>query len=117
MKPHVLIVEDNFILADELSEIVEQDLGGMAVIRNSAADAITLLPDDFRLALLDIDVEDGTTFPVARVLRGMRIPFIFVSGKDPRSFPPEFRHAPFISKPYRKEALIRLAKSASSSFH
>ena len=117
MKPHVLIVEDNFILAEELGDLVEQDLGGMPVIRNSAEAAIRLLPDAFQLAILDIEVVDGNTYPVARVLRDKGIPFIFVSGNDPDSVPPEFRDAPFISKPYRKEALVRLAKSASGSFH
>ena len=51
MAPHVLIVEDNFILAEELGELVENDLGGTPVIRDSVEAAIELLPDDIQLAI------------------------------------------------------------------
>lgn len=115
MKPHILIVEDNFILAEELSDIVRDDLQGIPFITASASTAIDHLPDTFQLAFLDIEVLDGNTYPVARILRVSNIPFIFVSGNNPKSMPEEFRNEPFIAKPYRKNDLLILARSLSNA--
>jgi CheY-like chemotaxis protein len=110
MKPHILIVEDNFLLAEELSEIVQDDFHGVATTTAHASTALSLIPDSFQLALLDIEVLDGNTYPVARLLRANNIPFIFVSGNDPKSMPEEFRNEPFVAKPFRKNDLIGVAK-------
>jgi DNA-binding response OmpR family regulator len=117
MKPHILIVEDNFFLAEELSDIVQHDLHAVAMTTGMASTAINLIPDDFELAFLDIEVLDGNTYPVARLLRASNIPFIFVSGNDPKSLPEEFRNEPFIGKPYRKSEIIRLARSLTDVLH
>jgi CheY-like chemotaxis protein len=117
MKPHILIVEDNFLLAEDLSDIVSHDLHGVAMTTGMASTAIELIPDDFQLALLDIEVLDGNTYPVARLLRANKIPFIFVSGNDPKSLPEEFKNEPFLPKPYRKSDLIKLARSLTEVLH
>lgn len=117
MKPHILIVEDNFFLAEELSEMIQDELQGLPITTASVSTAIDLLPDNFQLAFLDIEVLDGNTYPVARLLRASNIPFIFVSGNDPKSLPEEFRNEPFVAKPFRKTELIWLARSLTDVLH
>ncbi len=117
MKLHVLIVEDNFFLAEELRHFVQDALLGVATTTNKASTAIDLIPDGIELAFLDIEVLDGNTYPVARLLRANHIPFIFVSGNDPNSLPDEFRHEPFLAKPYRESDLINLARSLTDTLH
>ena len=38
MKPHVLILEDNYFLAENLAEIVQQDLDGEPVAVSTVAE-------------------------------------------------------------------------------
>jgi CheY-like chemotaxis protein len=117
MKPKILIVEDNFLLAEELSELVQHELHAVPVTANTAAAAIELIPDAVKLAFLDIEVLDGTTYPVARKLVENNIPLIFISGNDQTEIPEEFHSLPFVSKPFLHGKLLRLASSLIGQFN
>ena len=77
----MLVVEDEFIIAFDLSETVK-DLGyrvdGPFVSRQTAFDAIDReLPD---LAILDVYAADGEVYPLADALTEAGVPIIFHSG-------------------------------------
>lgn len=98
----ILIVEDTFMLADELNEILE-DLGcvivGPAARASEASDLVGSNALDG--ALLDVNLSRGeTSFSLAEDLAGRQVPFLFITGYDLDSaFPAEFRDIPRISKP------------------
>jgi CheY-like chemotaxis protein len=116
MRPHVLIVEDNFLLSECLVDIVQEDLFAEALTATCVSVALGIIPDGIVLAFLDIEVEDGKTYPAARKLMANNIPFIFVSGNEPASLPDDLKEAPFLSKPVDPGRLIRLAKVLCSEF-
>ena len=91
MKPHVLILEDNFIISLDIAGLVTESLHAVPVMARSVATAMKMIPDDIALAFLDIDVGDGESYPVAQKLAEWDIPFIFVSGKNRELLPDEFR--------------------------
>lgn len=106
----ILVVEDTFMLADELNEFLEE-LGcvivGPAARASEAADLLGSGPLDG--ALLDVHLSRGeTSFPLAADLAGRHVPFLFITGYDlDSSFPPEFRDIPRISKPLDLGRLVR----------
>jgi two-component SAPR family response regulator len=116
MRPHVLIVEDNFLLSECLVDIVQEDLSAEALTATCVSVALGIIPDDIVLAFLDIEVEDGKTYPAARKLMANNIPFIFVSGNEPTSLPDDLKDAPFLSKPVNPVQLIKLAKVLCAEF-
>ena len=116
MKPRVLILEDNFLLSENLAEIVRHNLDAESLQVSQVSEAMTKIPDGVALALLDVEVLDGKSYPVARKLMQNEIPFIFVSGNDPESIPSDLRDAPFISKPASVRKLVELSKTLSSAF-
>ena len=116
MRPHVLIVEDNFLLSECLVDIVQEDLIAKPITATCVSVALGIIPDDIVLAFLDIEVEDGTTYPAARKLMANNIPFIFVSGNEPTSLPDDLKEAPFLSKPVDPKKLIGLAKVLCGEF-
>ena len=79
MKPNVLIVEDDFIQAANLAEVVQQDLDAEPLAVASVSEALKVIPDNIDLAILDIELVDGKSYPVARKLIHNEIPVIFVS--------------------------------------
>lgn len=108
IRPTVLVVEDEFIIALDLSETV-QDLGfrldGPYSGRAQALQAIeTALPD---AAILDINVADGEVFPLADALARHDVPIIFHSSQEPL---PEacaqYRRAVACSKPCPPDRLL-----------
>ena len=116
MRPHVLIVEDNFLLSECLVDIVQEDLFAEALTATCVSVALGIIPDDIVLAFLDIEVEDGKTYPAARKLMANNIPFIFVSGNEPSSLPDDLKEVPFLSKPVDPGRLISLARELSDAF-
>jgi CheY-like chemotaxis protein len=106
----ILVVEDTFMLADELDEFLRElgcEVVGPAA---QAREAEELARKETALdgALLDVNLSRGeTSFPVAAGLAGRNIPFVFITGYDlESSFPPEFRSIPRIAKPLDLKKLV-----------
>ena len=117
MKPHVLIVEDDFLQAANLEDVVQRDLAAEPVGVSSVFEALNIIPDNIKFAFLDIEVRDGKSYPVARKLIENSIPFIIVSGNQQTSLPDDLKDVPFLSKPIATGRLVRLAKALSTAFH
>jgi CheY-like chemotaxis protein len=107
----VLVVEDQYLIADDLCELVER-LGGRVVGPTSrVASALAALgseaPD---LALLDVNLEDELVYPVAAALRDAGIPFLFTTGYDATVIDPRFGEVPHLAKPISKGMLTEAVK-------
>lgn len=94
----ILIVEDEFLLADDLAQH----------FRNVGAEIVGPAPDmpsAFRLlagidaAVLDINLNGALVFPLADELQMMGIPFVFFSGHDEVDIPARFHFVSRLSKP------------------
>ena len=80
-RPRVLIMEDEFIVALDLSDMAE-DLGfcvdgPFATLAEGAEAVASHRPD---AAILDVQLADGEVFPLADVLMRLGVPIIFHSG-------------------------------------
>jgi DNA-binding response OmpR family regulator len=111
MTPHILIVEDDPLIAMDL-EAIALEAGAVPLCAATVREALTLAEcATFALALLDIDVRDGNTFPVARILMQRRVPVIFVSAVRPVDIPDDVSTAPLLPKPYRPAELRAVIQS------
>lgn len=83
-RPRVLVVEDEFIIALDLSETVKDlgyELDGPYADRTNALEALEGdLPD---CAILDVFTADGEVYPLADRLSEAGVPIIFHSGHVP----------------------------------
>jgi DNA-binding response OmpR family regulator len=87
MEPlQVLIVEDEPLVSMLIEEIVEHAVSAVVVVKSSVSEAKKALEEPCHLALLDVDVTNGKTYDIARVLVRKHIPFVFVSGSCGPSF-------------------------------
>ena len=97
----VLVVEDDYVLAQDLLEELlhcgAQVMGPVATV----ADALALLqsgPAPYT-AILDIKLKDGLVYPVADALRARGVPFIFASGFDACMVPEAYADVTLAQKP------------------
>lgn len=110
----VLVVEDEFLIAldieDSLAELGCEVAGPVSSV-TAALDLLEQAGCD--LAVLDVRLGDGSTAPLAQVLRQRRIPFVVLSGYDRSQIDePLLREAPLIGKPLQRRTL-RLALLAA----
>jgi CheY-like chemotaxis protein len=98
----ILIVEDSFLVAEDLADTVEE-LGCTVVgPAGTLADGLRHAADaDLDGALLDVNLSNNeTSFPIAELLHERGVPFVFLSGYDLDSaFPPQFKAVERLSKP------------------
>ncbi len=102
----VLIVEDRYLMAQDLADEVVR-LGGRVVgPANSVQGAAGLLaqskPD---LAMLDISLQGETVFPLAEELERREIPILFVTGYDQAVMPPRWKSHGCVAKPLDRQRL------------
>ena len=97
----VLVVEDEYILAEDLRQELEDQGAEVMGPVPSVAEALDLLqqgpaPD---IAVLDVNLQGERVYPVADALRSRAIPFIFATGYDAWSIPPAYADVPRAEKP------------------
>lgn len=112
----VLIVEDDALigldLLDQLSEAGHEVIGPAT---NSRQALDLILASAVDLAILDVNLGNGTTSePVAFALRERHIPFVTVSGYSSNQHPEVFRYAPLLVKPIEISELTGLLARLSS---
>lgn len=105
----VLLVEDSLIIALDAEDAVER-LGADSVLTASTVSAGLEAIDSFMptLAMLDINLGNGLSFPVADRLSEAGIPFIFASGYGEQAQLPEAHDGQTVlQKPYTLENIAR----------
>lgn len=111
--PRVLIVEDEYYLADDtrsiLSDAGAEVLGPVATV----AEASGIIDAERKIdaVLLDVNLRGEMAFEVADTLRSRAIPFAFVTGYDRTALPQRFADAPSLEKPVRRDQLLSFVNS------
>lgn len=104
--PRVFLVEDETMLA-MLLEIMLEELGYTLAFHAStlAAGVEYARSGDFDMAILDINIIGGTSFPIASALAHRSIPFTFCSGYGRLGVPEAWADRHCVVKPFSAEQL------------
>jgi DNA-binding response OmpR family regulator len=104
----VLIVEDEYFLADDLRQILAElgmeILGPVPTLRDGLRVIETAAHID--CAVLDVNLRDESVFAISAALRDRNIPFLFVTGYGGAQIPVAYRNAPRLEKPLEPDALV-----------
>ncbi|MPY69307.1 MAG: response regulator [Alphaproteobacteria bacterium] len=88
----VLVVEDDELFADMVSDILNEDgytvVGPFSNLRHSFE---ALEEGSVAIAVLDINLRDGTSFPLADHLASEDIPVIFLTSRGREEIPARYR--------------------------
>ena len=108
----ILLVEDEmtvaFMIEDMLLELGHSVVDVAMRLPAALQSAATL---EFDFAFLDINLDGYKTFPVAEILIGRNIPFVFATGYGPSGLDGRFRNRPVLVKPFLKADVERMLAS------
>ncbi len=105
----VLVIEDEYFLADDivrtLSALGARILGPFGDL----SEATDVVHRDVAIdaAIVDINLRNEIVFPLARVLRERKVPFVFTTGYDKSSIDAEFQDVSLWGKPLDVAAMVR----------
>jgi CheY-like chemotaxis protein len=112
----VLVLEDDFLIADEVCALIGTLGGEVLGPASSSAAALRLLgqrsPD---VALLDVNLHGERAYDVAEALAGAGVPFAFTTGYDLELIDARFAYAPHLEKPFTAKALVRVLEALLQS--
>jgi DNA-binding NtrC family response regulator len=99
---HILIVEDEMILALDLSDIVAA-FGCTSVVAGRIGKALPLIATQtFDAGILDLNVAGEPVYPVADELGRCGIPYVIATGYGAEGVLPAYRSQPILAKPYSR---------------
>lgn len=104
----VLIVEDEFFIAEELACALAEEGAQVVGPVGSVAEALDIITRQPHLdgAVLDIALRRETVYPVAALLRRRAVPFVFLTGCDKAAVAADFCDVPLIGKPSDTAAVV-----------
>jgi CheY-like chemotaxis protein len=103
----VLVVEDNALIADDLTDMLRREGVGEVVVALSAQEARAALEGEgFDLVLLDVALGDGSAESLLPQLGAARV--LLVSGRSVEDMPAALRGLPLLPKPFLPADLARV---------
>ena len=103
--PRILIVEDEFLIAQLIEDMVTELGYLVAGVATTVAAALTAFKElDFDAVLLDINLNGRRNPETADFLLQRGIPFAFVSGYD-NVTEPHHAHVPMVLKPFSDDQI------------
>jgi CheY-like chemotaxis protein len=104
----ILILEDEMLLA-MMIETMLTELGYRTLKAARVASGVRLAATAaVDCAILDVNLDSETSYPVAAELRRRGIPFVFATGYAAPSLEAGYRNCPILSKPYSQQDLQRV---------
>jgi len=110
----VYIVEDNYLLAMTLSEVLEDagaEVLGVGATLQEAQTFLAAPPQRPDVVVLDIHLRSETSYPFADLLAESDIPFVLTTGYGKSTVEARFRDRPICSKPFSPMALCKVIAS------
>lgn len=105
----VLLVEDENLIAllleDMLADLGHTVIGPIGRLNKALEIAQR---DEFDIAILDVNINGGDTYPIAEALAARDIPFVFSTGYGRNSLRAAYHDRPILQKPFLQDDLKKL---------
>ena len=112
----VLGVEDDPLIALDLSETIAEATGISVVTALNLTAAEQALGSEITFAILDVNLGNETTFALARLLALRGVPFVFTSGFNRIGLPEDLRETVFLSKPCKFSEVLKAVRSGIAGY-
>ena len=106
----VLLVEDNFLVAMAMERaLIESGCTVVGPVASVAEGKRIAEQTSFDGAILDINIQGGTSQPIAEALERRGLPFFFITGYgSPQMLPERLRRVLRLSKPVNSRRLLEV---------
>jgi DNA-binding response OmpR family regulator len=112
----ILIIEDEFLIAKTLAQILTDGGHVVSGMVGSAEKAIQLLEDQkIDAAVVDANLAGSCAAPIGAALRKRGIPFVVISGYSKQQLLAGLQDAPFLPKPVDGLELLTVVSTMTAA--
>jgi len=101
------------MMEDLLTELGIDVVGPFGTVADAM---IAAQSEPFDVAILDVNLDGGTVYPLAQLLAERDVPFAFVTGYEPSTIDARFRGVPVLQKPVERQNLSDLLAQVEPRF-
>jgi DNA-binding response OmpR family regulator len=105
----ILIVEDEYFVAEAISQILEEAGAAVAGPIGWVEEAVSFVESEgstLDAAVLDVSLHGRASYPIADALTAHGVRVLFVTGYDRATLAPAYRGHPRCEKPLKPEAIL-----------
>lgn len=115
----ILVVEDEWIIAADVAMALEEAGATIVGPYSNVVDSLEHLCDLEAIdgAVIDIGLNEETSFPLADAFRTTAMPFVFLTGVERRHLPERFAGVPHMLKPFDRDRLAQMLVDAGVRDH
>lgn len=115
MEKSFFLIEDEALIRMMLVDMIEELGYRVALEAGSVDEALPIARDAaFDIAILDINLGGSNSTPVAEVIAGRGIPFLYASGYVEGGMPDTFKDRVLLRKPFQMDELAKAIEVALS---
>lgn len=107
----ILVVEDDYLLAQALSDFLEEVEVNVIGPVGSVDEALAMVENaagGLDGAILDVNLHGSKSYPVADALAARSIPFLFATGYSRNALDERYRDHPRCEKPFDQVTLLSM---------
>ena len=111
----ILVIEDEYFVAEVLSEILGDAGAVIAGPIGWADDALAFVEHHGSTldgAILDVNLHGRASYPIADALAERGVRFVFITGYDETALESAYRHHPRCEKPLQADAILAALSAA-----
>jgi DNA-binding LytR/AlgR family response regulator len=111
----ILVVEDDYLIAETLRELLEQNGAQVVGPIGSLEEALAFVQGNsssIEAAVLDVNLHGKKSYPIADVLMARDIAIVFATGYGPGAIDAAYRRFPRCEKPINHRTLVAILASA-----
>lgn len=106
----ILVVEDEYFIASDIKRQLKREGAEIVGPVGNLAAGLLLAEEALDAAVLDVNLEEALSYPIADRLGTRDVPYVFLTGYDGWSLPAAYREAPRLAKPFSSGSVVRMVE-------
>lgn len=103
----ILVIEDEYYIASDLKRALLREGAVVVGPFNTVPQGLAAVSNDpIDAALIDVNLEGVTSFPIADKLDERGVPYTFLTGYEGTNLPDGYRDRPRLAKPFTMEIVL-----------
>lgn len=110
----ILIVEDEYFIAADLKRAISQQGAEIVGPVGNLKAGLDLASEPIDVAVLDVNLEEALSYPIADRLRSSGVPYVFLTGYDGWSLPAAYQDDVRLAKPFAIQSVVAAVEKLTS---